>query len=287
MAWRVWAWRVEAGRGTARQGVQWHGVVVQGLAWFGGVRHGEAGWDRVRNGEVRLGRVRLGMSRLGEVRFLHRGHMMNDMTNGAVIAPQITEPTNGGKQSIEAEFPYTVTARLVGVADLLFHRWNAEAVEQKAKAAKNSKAKKTDDVDNYVYRNLQGELCIPGEYVRQAIISAAKFRQDPRSPRKSAMDLYKAGVVCLTQLASVGKVQWDYLDTRRVVVQRSGINRTRPALRAGWSAEFQFFVTLPEYINPTDLQDVMQLAGRVIGLADFRPSYGRYNVTLFNASQAS
>ena len=32
--------------------------------------------------------------------------------------------------------------RIVGVADLLFHRWNCEAVEAKGKAAKGSKAKK-------------------------------------------------------------------------------------------------------------------------------------------------
>ena len=31
---------------------------------------------------------------------------------------------------------------------------------------------------------------------------AAKFRQDPRSQRKSAMDLYKAGVVPLTSAAA-------------------------------------------------------------------------------------
>ena len=106
--------------------------------------------------------------------------------------------------------------KLTGTADLLFHRWNSQAVEEKAKAAKNSKAKKTDDIESYVYRNDGGELCIPGEYVRQAIVAAAKFRQDPRSPRKSAMDLYKAGVVPLTILASTGKKAWDYEDTRRV-----------------------------------------------------------------------
>jgi hypothetical protein len=125
-----------------------------------------------------------------------------------------------------------------GSADLLFHRWNCEAVEAKSKAEKGSSAKKTDDLESYVYRNDGGELCIPGEYLRQALIHAAKFRQDPRSPRKSAMDLYKAGVVSLTNLATLGVSDWDYEDRRRVVIQRSGVTRVRPALRAGWSAEF-------------------------------------------------
>lgn len=124
------------------------------------------------------------------------------MDNGAIaIGP---ETTNGGKVAIEYGFPYVANVRIVGTADFLFHRWNVEGVEAKGKAAKGSKAKKTDDVESYVYRDDVGDLAIPGEYLRQAVIHAAKFRQDPRSPRKSAMDLYKAGVVTLTPLASLG-----------------------------------------------------------------------------------
>lgn len=191
------------------------------------------------------------------------------------------EVTNGGESAIAASQPYRVAVQLTGTADLLFHRWNAEAVEEKAKAAKNSKAKKTDNIESYVYRNDDGVLCIPGEYVRQAIVMAAKFRQDPRSPRKSAMDLYKAGVVPLSILASTGKKDWDYEDTRRVVVQRSGVNRTRPALKAGWKAEFEFLILTPEYIAPMDLHAVLTQAGILVGIADFRPTFGRFGVTSF------
>ncbi len=191
------------------------------------------------------------------------------------------DATNGGAATIDASQPYRVAVQLTGTADLLFHRWNSQAVDEKAKAAKNSKAKKTDDIESYVYRNDDGHLCIPGEYVRQAVVMAAKFRQDPRSPRKSAMDLYKAGVVPLTILASTGKTAWDYEDTRRVVIQRAGVNRTRPALKQGWKAEFEFLILTPEYIAPMDLHSVMTQAGVLVGLADFRPTFGRFAITSF------
>ena len=191
------------------------------------------------------------------------------------------EVTNGAKASIDTGIPYRVAVELTGTCDLLFHRWNPQAVDEKAKAAKNSKAKKTDDLESYVYRDERGDLCLPGEYVRQAVIMAAKFRQDPRSPRKSAMDLYKAGVQSLTNLASLGATQWDYEDTRRVVVQRSGVNRTRPAMRHGWRASFVFLVLTPEYIAPMDLHAVMTQAGQLIGLADFRPTFGRFAITSY------
>ncbi|MCC6535256.1 MAG: hypothetical protein IT531_22135 [Burkholderiales bacterium] len=199
----------------------------------------------------------------------------------SAVLKAVNEKTNGGKATIEAGEPYAVALTITGSSDLLFHRWNCEAVDAKAKAAKNSKSKKSDDVESYLWRNDAGELCIPGEYLRQSIIMAAKFRQDPRSPRKSAMDLFKAGVVTLTNLSSLGVSDSDYLDTRRVMVQRAGINRTRPAMRAGWKAGFELQILTPEYIDPHFLQDVIQMAGRLVGIGDFRPTFGRFNVTAF------
>lgn len=209
--------------------------------------------------------------------------------NGVVTRPAPTEVgpiTNGGQEAIEASIPYTATVRIVGTADMLFHRWNCEAVAEKAAAKKGSASKKSDNVESYVYRDDGGRICIPGEYLRGAIIGASKFRQDPRSSRKSAMDLFKAGVVPLTMLAPVlvkGEpvTKWDYEHQCRVQVQRAGITRTRPAFKAGWVAEIELMVNTPEHICPTMLHDVLIDAGRLIGLADFRPTYGRFQVVSF------
>ena len=186
--------------------------------------------------------------------------------------------TNGGKEVIELGLPYQVRVTLEGCSDLLFHKWNVEEIEAKSAAAKGSKAKKTDNVESFVYRDDKGFVCLPGEYLRMSIITAAKYKQDPRSSRKSAMDLYKAGIISLTPLASLGTKTWDYEDKRRVVIQRSGINRVRPAMKTGWKATFDLMVNLPEYINAQDLNDTIQTAGRLVGLADFRPTYGRFNI---------
>lgn len=194
---------------------------------------------------------------------------------------QLKEPTNGGREAIEHAMPYTVTLTIEGAADFLFHRWNCEAVAEKSRANKGSKAKKSDDLESYVYRNDAGELCIPGEYPRMAIVKAAKSRQDPRSPRKSAMDLYKASVICTTPLASLGTKEWDYEDMRRVVIQRNGVNRIRPAMRAGWRAQFNLLVLSPEYIDRNSLREAIEEAGRLIGIGDFRPTFGRFGIVGF------
>jgi hypothetical protein len=199
-------------------------------------------------------------------------------TSATAIGPEVS---NGAAETIALSLPYRVEVVIRGEADILFHRWNCEAVEAKAKAAKGSAAKKQDDVKSYVYRNDKSELCLPGEYLRQAVIGAAKFRQDPRSPRKSAQDLVKAAVVSLTPLASLGVSEWDYEHRCRVQVQRNGVTRVRPAMRAGWQATFIFMVNLPEYVSREMLLGLLTDAGRLIGVGDFRPTYGRFQVASF------
>ncbi len=190
-----------------------------------------------------------------------------------------SQVSNAGEGAISPSYPYSVSVAIEGAAALLFHRWNCDAVKIKGEAAKGSAAKKSDDIESYVYRNDAGEICIPGEYLRQAIIHAAKFRQDPRSPRKSAMDLFKAAIVPLTDLASLGVTEWDYEDRRRVTVQRNGITRTRPALKAGWKATIDLMCNIPEYVDPLLLRQVIDDAGRLIGVGDFRPTFGRFTVS--------
>ena len=192
-------------------------------------------------------------------------------------------PTNGAAATIVASQPYTAHVIIKGTADMLFHGWNCEAIAAKASAAKGSKAKKSDNIETYVYRDKAGMICLPGAYLVGSIINAAKFRQDPRSPRKSAMDLYKAGVASMTPLAPLGE-NWDYEHACRVTVQRAGITRVRPAFKAGWEAEFELLVLLPEYISADALHETITNAGRLIGVGDYRPTYGRFQVVKFEAS---
>lgn len=190
-------------------------------------------------------------------------------------------PTNGAEETIELQRPYRVLVDIEGVCPILFHRWNNESVAAKSAAKKGSIEKKTDDIESFMYRNDSGELCIPGEYLRQSIIHASKYEQDPRSPRKSLMDLCKAAVVSLTDLSPLGVKEPDFLDQRRVVIQRNGVTRTRPAMKSGWKASFILMVNLPEYLPIKRLNYLIQQAGRIIGMADFRPSYGRFQVNRF------
>jgi len=191
--------------------------------------------------------------------------------------------TNDAAESISFEEPYVVSVKIEGTTAIIFHRWSCEDVAEKSRASKNSKAKKTDNIESYVYRNDRGEICLPGEYLRLTICNAAKFKQDPRSPRKSAFDLFKAGVVAVDELCPIngGVKDWDFVDQRRMQIQRSSITRLRPAFAKGWTAECRFEILVPEYIDPQLFNEILVMGGRLIGTADSRPSYGRFQVNSY------
>lgn len=193
----------------------------------------------------------------------------------------INSISNDGEPDIDSGVPYMVDFEVIGTSAFLFHRWSCDAVAGKSKAAKGSKAKKTDNIESFVYRNAKGNLCIPGEYFRQAMIRQSKSSQDPRSPRKSAMDLFKAGVICLTELCDLGISDWDFVDRRRVIIQQSAITRSRPALNEGWTARCRIQVLIPEYVSPSMLSDVLAKSGILVGVGDFRPTFGRYRISEF------
>lgn len=168
-------------------------------------------------------------------------------TKSAVAALEVNgAPTNGAADMIEIEIPYTVRVTIEGTSQILWHRWNNEAVAEKAASKKGSTQKKSDDLESYVFRDVEGNICLPGNYLWGSILAAAKFRQDPRSPRKSAMDLYKASVIPLTDLAPLQDEKgrpyktWDFVDQRRVTIQRAGITRSRPACNPGWKKTARF-----------------------------------------------
>lgn len=197
-------------------------------------------------------------------------------------ATAIAGVSNGGKDTIESGLPFIATVTIEGSTDILFHAWNSDSIEAKAKAPRGSDTKKKDDLESYVYRNNEGEVCIPGMYLKGALVAAGRYHSDPRSTRKKmATDLVKSGVDALTGLASTGLKEWDYVDRRRVKIGMSGVTRERPALRTGWKATFDLQVNQPEFISKQMLHELLTAAGRFVGLGDFRPTFGRFQVTGF------
>lgn len=203
----------------------------------------------------------------------------------------LTPVSNDGEHIIELERPWAAEITITGTAPLLFHRYSVEEVAAKANAKKGSTAKKTDNLEASVYRDSEGRICAQGVALIAAITDpskgSAKSLRDPRSPRKSASDLYRSALIASTVLAPItnhaGEIAttWDAVDQRRAIVQRAAVSRSRPMMHTGWSATFIIENLAPDYITEADLRYVVVNAGRFVGIGDFRPTYGRFDLTNF------
>lgn len=188
--------------------------------------------------------------------------------------------SNGADVLVEQGTPYTIEVTVEGTTKMLMHTWNIEAIDEKAAAKKNSAQKKTDNLESYVLRDDEGRIVMPGLNFCASIRNAGKSFADPTSPRKSMFDRLKAIIIPETEFGLIngGTKDWDFVDRRRVVIQRAGITRSRPGFYEGWTITFRLTILEPEFLPLPRLIEIMENAGRFQGLGDFRPTFGRYRI---------
>jgi hypothetical protein len=172
-----------------------------------------------------------------------------------------------------------IECEITGVAGLLQHRFQETG-------ANSTKAKKKvydpeEEADKASYRNQEGEFYIPSEHILGALIKAGvQFKYEGK---KTYKEIVKAGVIvcpdCVPLLDKEGKVftEWDEIDQRAVVVQRSRITRWRPKFNE-WKLKFTLEIINDDEVAPSTLKEILEYAGR-IGVGDYRPRFGRFQVT--------
>lgn len=206
-------------------------------------------------------------------------------------AAQSNPSRDGDWDDIPVVRPKRLKVRIQGVASMLFHRYDCDAVQAKSDAQKGSEEKKTDNVESYYYRKPGDRtVCVPAVGLHGAMREAAKNYKDPRSTRKSAHDLIKAVILVegppefeYPELIPVSRhgapiMVADFLDKRRVVVQMNAVPRVRPGVMSGWEAEFYITLLAPQYCGVSFARRLLMDAGAFQGLCDFRPSFGRFHV---------
>lgn len=188
--------------------------------------------------------------------------------------------SNGAADLVALAQPYTVDVTVEGTGKMLMHCWNIEAISEKAAAKKNSATKKTDNLESYVLRDEKGRIVVPTLNFCASIRTAGKSFADPTSPRKSMHDRLKAIIIPENEFGLIngGTKDWDFVDRRRVVIQRAGITRERPGFYEGWKITFRITVLEPEFLPLPRLIEIMDNAGKFQGLGDFRPTFGRYRI---------
>jgi hypothetical protein len=179
--------------------------------------------------------------------------------------------------------------KLKGVCPILFHngqlanpfyKWTRELSKLTGKRQKT-----LDDHEKISDVEFMGSLCmendkfvIPGEYIEAMLLAAAK--KDKKGP------IAKAAIFCpesftLKKFDGPETVEGrlkkeECRDMRLVVIQGKRILRTRPKF-TNWEAVG--YVTYEEsQLNEDLMVKFFEVAGQGIGVGDYRPKYGRFEV---------
>ena len=136
--------------------------------------------------------------------------------------------------------------------------------------------------DGYVDEG--GNILIPEANILAAIVKgAAKFKKSPAA-KEGVLGLVDgdAKFVFPRKGDKSPESLWEsgeFVDRRRVVVQRSSIMRTRPKFKE-WSCEFTLEVD-ETLCNLGEVRQWLDATGSRVGLGDYRPMFGRFELVEF------
>ena len=190
---------------------------------------------------------------------------------------------------------YSVSVKVKGVSPLMQHRFPMPTLAEMSKGGTQSTGSKdyTNEWKEYFYETADGMIFQPASHFEASMTTAAVNFKISGKRGKTYKDLFKATVFVTPEEIPFGIPVPDaldadgdkplYLDMRPVVVNRARVVRIRPTFKPGWELEFDIEV-IDDQIAAELVQDVLTLAGKTVGVGDFRPKFGRFSVARFEVN---
>jgi hypothetical protein len=179
--------------------------------------------------------------------------------------------------------------KIKGLSPLMLHNGQlADPLNPYTKRVKTitSKRKKTDEDyealykiewEGSLYLNSDHRVVFPGQNLEAAMVEGAK--------KSKLGEVAKAAILCDSEplieydgpkdLAKL-KADLRFRDVRGTRVQNGRVMRCRPIF-VPWGLSFTLEY-LPDMLNESQVVDILATVGRIIGIGDFTPKYGRFTV---------
>lgn len=141
-----------------------------------------------------------------------------------------------------------------------------------------------EEAEKSLYKDKNGIIAIPSLNILSTLRKAATDYKIPGKARKTFRDLIFSGIQIIPPYIPLScngtnpDKAW-VIDLQPVNIQRAKIIRARPRFDE-WSLNFQIEIT-DSLIQLKVLQDILESAGRFIGLCDYRPLFGLFKVDKF------
>ena len=131
-----------------------------------------------------------------------------------------------------------------------------------------------------LYKDDKGNIVIPAVNVKACIRDAGRNYKVKGRGRTTFAAMIRAAIDVQPPLIPLIHDGWT-VDVRPVVIQGSGrILRARPRFDK-WELRFKIINRDPTVIHEDMLRRILEDAGRYIGLCDFRPEFGTFEVVEF------
>jgi hypothetical protein len=128
-----------------------------------------------------------------------------------------------------------------------------------------------------LYVDDKGHPCVPGENIEAMFKAAAKKIKKGQQAKCGVMS--DGNWPILYDGPKDPEKLWlnkNFVDKRGVVINRVRVMRTHPIFKA-WGLEFDITFD-DEVLDAEDVDQIVDIAGRLIGLLDYRPKFGRFVV---------
>lgn len=143
-----------------------------------------------------------------------------------------------------------------------------------------------DEAKSKLYSNAKGELILPTLPFRAALLGACTGRRLGKVGAKTviAASVFNTDTETVLCDPDTGKPLKEYkINVVRCVIQGNGVLRARPEIPR-WSCNVDFELDNDFIPNPDIIVELMNIAGKVRGVGDWRPHkggpYGRFRADL-------
>lgn len=150
----------------------------------------------------------------------------------------------------------------------------------------SKKRGKTDDdhaqlaaveFETRLYYDEKVGVYVPGDAIHSALVEAAKSEKMGKNFKRSVMIMEdKLPLIYDGPKRPQALFDKGFYDRRTVVMQNRRIPRTRPMFQQ-WALEVEVTYA-EENVNEVDLIRIATYAGRFVGIGDYRPKFGRFEV---------
>jgi len=178
----------------------------------------------------------------------------------------------------------TFEIKIEGVTPLLFNRFIQSSIENKVK--KRVGSTKEILVEDKLYKDGEGNICIPSTWVYGSLVEAGKAFKIQGKGKSTYSKLIGSSVMINPEMSIVKPQDWDNYTISAVnPMTRGRIMVTRPRLNK-WEVVFK--IDFDEDDLPIEvLKNIVDYAGQYTGIGDWRPAkkgqFGKFIVTSFKS----